>query len=141
MGPAIQTSKPKRSLLAFTNKTIRSILPFSTEIFCRKNDPLELHGEEQRSIYYVLKGAIEVSYTDKGTKITVALIGAGQFFGEIGFFDGGSRVRDIKAIQDSNIRVFSENSLLDLQEQDPVLYGNFISYLARSICKKFRLFI
>lgn len=132
------SAKAKRSLLTFTNQTIQSILPFSTEIACRKNDPLKLHGGEQRSIYYVHKGAIEVSYTDKGTKITVALIGAGQFFGEIGFFDGGSRVRDIKAMQDSNIRVFNEDALLDLQEHDPVLYGNFISYLAQSICKKFR---
>jgi len=44
-------------------------------------------AETTKTFYYVAKGTVEVSYTDQNdTRITVALIGEGEFFGEIGFF-------------------------------------------------------
>jgi hypothetical protein len=70
--------------------------------------------------------------------IVVALIGPDSFFGEIGFFDGVSRVRDIKATKESVIRLFDNESVAHMRNEAPVLYGDFVSLMARSICEKFR---
>jgi SAM-dependent methyltransferase len=97
-----------------------------------------IQGSESKYLYYVRRGAIEASYTVRGTKIVVALIGAGNFFGEIGFFDGVSRIRDVYATEDSEIRVFDQGTLAGIQKQDPLLYSRFLTFLAQSICIKFR---
>jgi extracellular factor (EF) 3-hydroxypalmitic acid methyl ester biosynthesis protein len=117
---------------------IKKILPFSRLMHFYKNDEVIIEGTESQYFYYVYKGSIEVSYTVGDTKITVALIGAGNFFGEIGFFDGISRVRDIRATDDSEIRVFNRETLYKLQEDNPVLYAQFLTVMTKNICAKFR---
>lgn len=117
---------------------IEKILPFSELMLCRKNEDVVVKGTKSRYFYYVQKGTIEVSYTAGTTKIVVAIIGAGSFFGEIGYFDGVSRVRDIKATQDSEICVFDYEMIQKLQRENPVLYGKFMAFMAKSICAKFR---
>ncbi len=96
-------------------------------------------GSDARTFYYVKDGSVEVSYLDSDeTRITVALIGAGEFFGEIGFFDLQSRVRDIQAAGNAEIVVFDQTVMASLREQKPDLYMDFILYLTRRICSKFR---
>jgi CRP-like cAMP-binding protein/SAM-dependent methyltransferase len=95
--------------------------------------------EGGKAFYYVGKGSVEVSYNDQNdTRITVALIGEGEFFGEIGFFDGESRVRDIKANSDVEVGIFDQTIMDTMQEQDPELYMDFLVYMTRKICRKFR---
>jgi hypothetical protein len=95
-------------------------------------------GSKASSVYYVEKGSMEVSYSARETTIVVALIGADNFFGEIGFFDGESRVRDVRAAEDSVIRIFDRERVMALQESDPLLYSQFVTLMAGSICAKFR---
>lgn len=81
---------------------------------------------------------MEVFHSLRDTKIIVALLGVGSFFGEIGFFDGISRVRNIRAIEDAVIRVFDHAALEQAKQEGPRLYGEFVTLMARSICAKFR---
>ncbi|HHD64218.1 MAG TPA: cyclic nucleotide-binding domain-containing protein [Desulfobulbaceae bacterium] len=91
------------------------------------------------AFYYVREGAIEVSYAGAGgTKITVALIGPGEFFGEVGFFDQGSRVRTITASGDVDIALFDQEVMDTIRKNQPDLYIDFLLYLTRKICRKFR---
>lgn len=115
---------------------IDTLLPFSKKITCPAGEDISLGGE--RAFYYVEKGVIEVSYTADHTKITVALIGQGDFFGEIGFFDGKSRVREIRAGEDAEILSFSMSDMEKLYEHNPLLYGRLVTFLTQRICKKFR---
>lgn len=90
--------------------------------------------------YYLRNGTVEVSYGNQNeTQITVALIGAGEFFGEIGFFDGETRVRDILAAGDVEVGIFTSDTMNRIREADPSLYIRFIMYLAKRICQKFRM--
>ena len=102
-------------------------------------EPILSPGTATDAFYYLLSGAVEVSYTDRSdTKITVALIGAGEFFGEIGFFDGESRVRDIQAIRASSVAFFDSTVMESLRTQQPELCMDFIVFLTQKICGKFR---
>ncbi len=95
--------------------------------------------KESQAFYYVIRGTVEVSYTDQSdTRITVALIGEQEFFGEIGFFDGETRVRDIKANGPVEVAVFNHVTMDNLRSTDPSLYMDFLTFLTRKICRKFR---
>jgi len=118
--------------------TIRAVLPFAEPYFCRANENVLSHGSESRCFYYVERGTVEVSYSEQGTKILVSLIGAGNFFGEIGFFDETSRVRDIRAPEESVILRFDPETLSRIEKERPSLYGRFLTAIIRKVCTKFR---
>jgi chemotaxis methyl-accepting protein methylase len=105
---------------------------------CDVNEAVMMKGETARCFYYVHQGALEVSYRQEETQITVALIGEGQFFGEVGFFEGTSRVRDIKAIRPSDIYIFDPSAILNLLQKNPVLYSQLMTLITQSICSKFK---
>ena len=87
----------------------------------------------------MLQGTEEVSYINqKDTRITVALIGSGKFFGEIGFFDGETRVRDILATGDVEVGIFTTDAMNRIRLSNPSLYIDFIIVLTQRICQKFR---
>ncbi len=91
------------------------------------------------AFYYVVSGTVEVSYIDQyDTRITVALIGEAEFFGEIGFFDGASRVRNIRAAGDSKVGIFDRATMQQIQENDQGLYIDFLHLVTGNICSKFR---
>jgi CRP-like cAMP-binding protein len=132
------SSTPEASGVKKPHDVIGEILPYSGEMFCPKDKAVLIRGAESRAFYFVQSGKIEVSYTAGETEIIVAVIGEGNFFGEIGYFDGVSRVRDIRAVEDSEIRVFKKETLEMLQSDRQELYGNIMTLMAKSICRKFR---
>lgn len=117
---------------------IPEILPYSRAVVCHCNQKVLVPGARSKHFYFVQKGAIEASYTLRDTKIVVALISEGNFFGVTGFFDRISRIRDVHATQDSVIQVFDEDSLERIRKENPDLFGRLMTLLARNVCFKFR---
>ncbi|RJX25657.1 MAG: hypothetical protein C4531_16920 [Desulfurivibrio sp.] len=113
-----------------------AILAYAEKINCAAGQEILL--QDCRAFYYVEQGIIEVSHTADETRITVALLGPGEFFGEIGFFDGGSRVRDIRATKDAEICRFDLDVVEKLYHEKPELYGRLVTSLTKLICRKFR---
>ena len=117
---------------------IRLVLPFAKERFCEKNKELINTGEQSHCFYYVEKGTFEVSYIAQKTSIVVALIGAENIFGEIGYFDRMTRTRSIRAVEDSHVRVFDEQVMTAIRAHDPEVYADFMEVLLQSVCYRFR---
>jgi extracellular factor (EF) 3-hydroxypalmitic acid methyl ester biosynthesis protein len=118
---------------------LRKALGFSRLCSFTPGESILSPAESPQAFYYVVEGTVEVSYTDqKDTRITVALIGAGEFFGEIGFFDGETRVRDILATDAVQVGIFDAGTMSTIQQEDVSLYIEFIVFLTRKICRKFR---
>lgn len=123
---------------SFSDDLLQSILPYTKVMNCPKGMEVIIGGMEADGFYFLKNGTIEVSYQSHDTKIVVALIGPGQFFGESGFFDRTSRVRDIRAVDDAEIYIFDSPNLQALQNKNPFLFGNLIVAVAQSISLKFR---
>ncbi len=123
--------------LVFTSdgQLSEAVLAYSKKIILSAQENLQ---QDCTAFYYVQQGTIEVSHTAEKTKITVALLGSGDFFGEIGFFDGGSRVRDIRATKDAEIYRFDISVIENMFYEEPNLYGRLVTSLTKLICKKFR---
>ncbi|MDR2551168.1 MAG: cyclic nucleotide-binding domain-containing protein [Desulfobulbus sp.] len=116
-----------------------TVLTFAVVRSFQEGESILAPGSATDAFFFLIDGAVEVGYTDRtDTRITVALIGGGEFFGEIGFFDGESRVRDIRAVGEARIAIFSAEVMADLREQQPELFTDFILLLTRKICEKFR---
>ena len=136
--PILQDPKPPYSR-SNNQELITRVLAFAGKSRLAPGDPVLSPDTKAEVFYYVEKGTVEVSYTGaRQTKITVALIGAGEFFGEIGFFDRGSMVRTIVASEDVEIAVFTQDVMDLIREQEIDLYIDFLLYLTRKICTKFR---
>src|SRR6516162_2375971 len=71
-----------QQLFRFT--TFRNVVP---------GDALIRHGEPDRTIYFALRGQLEVIlHSGDGISMgRVALVAAGSILGELAFFDGGPR--------------------------------------------------
>ncbi len=118
---------------------LESVLTLATVRSFNAGEPILAPGGATNAFYYLVSGAVEVSYTARSdTRITVALIGTGEFFGEIGFFDGESRVRDIQAVGEVRVGIFDATVMDILRAQHPELYMDFIVFLTQKICGKFR---
>lgn len=121
------------------NELIPLVLDFADKEIFNTGDSILDPETDSASFYYVMTGAVEVNYTHQaGTKITVALIGKENFFGEIGYFDGESRVRDIQAADAVQIAIFTPLVMRNIQLQAPQLYADFLLFLIKRICSKFR---
>lgn len=114
------------------------VLPFAKTMQCQKGMEVIIGGMESASFYYLSQGAVEVSYPVKDTRIVVALIGAGHFFGESGFFDTAYRIRDIRAVEDARVHVFDSGALNELQMRKPDLFGQLMMVVSFSLSQKFR---
>ncbi|WP_136810410.1 cyclic nucleotide-binding domain-containing protein [Desulfosediminicola flagellatus] len=122
-----------------TNALLDMVVPFSNPCSFATGEQIMSHDDDPMAFYYVVDGVVEVSYTEKaGTRITVALIGKGDFFGEVGFFDGETRVRDIKANGDVKVGIFNASALHSMRTESPDLFMDFMLFITRNICHKFR---
>ncbi|MCK5687475.1 cyclic nucleotide-binding domain-containing protein [bacterium] len=117
---------------------IKEIMPYSKNLNLKKGEDLNFEQESSISLYYIETGTMDISYTLDGTKVIVAVLGANDFFGEIGFFDKVTRIRDINAVENTQIKMFPAELVDRMQNDDPELYGRFITFMTKSICKKFR---
>lgn len=119
-------------------KLIQKVLPFAKKLVCQKQDNLIATGEQSDCFYYVESGKFEVSYSAQQTRIVVALIGSGNFFGEIGFFDRLTRTRHVKAIENAVLRIFDAAVIAAIRTDNPNLHADFMQYLLSLVCHRFR---
>ncbi len=135
----IMCAAPANKSWSGHQELISQVLSYAKKAEFSSGDAVLSPETEKEVFYYIDKGTVEVSYTGaRQTKITVALIGTGEFFGEIGFFDKGSRVRTIIAAEDVEIAVFDQDVMDNMREQQLELFTDFLLYLTQRICKKFR---
>lgn len=114
------------------------VLDFAEPVHCLKGEVVIDKGDRPDLLYYIRKGSVEVSTAAEDTKIVIAIIGAGNFFGEIAFFDRQPRTCNVIATEASDIFAFDESSIRNIREADPKLYGDFLCIITQVISRRFR---
>lgn len=135
-GPLSRGQSPET--IPSREELLTTAIHYASPVSYKQGTLVNTRQNTTQNFYYVEKGRIEVSYLDDKTRIIVALIGAGSFLGEAGFFDGGARTRDIMAVEDTRLQVFTLENMERFQQDDPFAYGRFLILLTRSICSKHR---
>lgn len=123
----------------------------SEEVLARLAQTLELvevspgatlfrEGEDGRAMYVVLRGEIEVcKRSHRGTDARVALLGPGDWFGEMSIVDVQPRSATIRALAQSTLLCMTAQDLDQLYRQDLKAYSIIVLNLARELSRRLRV--
>ena len=83
-----------------------------------KQELLFRQGDEGTAFYIILQGRIKISISRRMEKVTLAILGPGEFLGEMALLDGLPRSADAVAIEDSQLYVLNRKDFLSFLGND-----------------------
>ena len=101
-----------------------------TVVRIKKNDVIYSQGDPAESIFYIKNGRIRLNVTSEhGKEAVVAIMEAGQFFGE-GCLNGHTaRVATAVSVANGEITSITKSGMRELLKNDPHFAQLFVSYL------------
>lgn len=92
-------------------------------------------GDHGDTMYVIQSGAVELSRTENGNEVVLAILERGDFFGEMALIDSGTRSASAKVIQASRLLPINRASLLSRTRQDPSIMLKLMAALCLRIEK------
>ncbi|RMF40319.1 MAG: Crp/Fnr family transcriptional regulator, partial [Planctomycetota bacterium] len=87
-----------------------------------KGEPVYLPSETADAVYLIARGLVKICHiTPEGKTSTLALIGAGELFGELALFDAGQRGEYVEAIEPTTVVRIPSHVLSDLMHRHAAL--------------------
>lgn len=117
---------PAFDIKAFLNSTgvERRITPF------KRGDTVYAQGGPSDSVQYIQTGGVKLSVLSRtGREAVVALLSAGDFFGEGCLIGQSIRTGSATAVMASSILSIEKNAMVNLLHQQPALSDRFIAHL------------
>lgn len=107
-------------LAALSEEEIADLAAGAEEVRCTSGDLLMRAGEQGDEACLVLDGRLAAIQTDEsGNERVLNEIGPGEFAGEMELVVGGTRIADIRALEDSWLVVLSRSRFEALLERSP----------------------
>ena len=78
-------------------------------------------GDKADCMYVIDAGVVEVVGRTDGREVSLALLGAGEFFGEMGLFEGGVRTASVRAFGEAEVGTLDRTRFLARIQEDPTL--------------------
>ena len=79
-----------------------------------KQELLFRQGDEGTAFYIILQGRIKISISRRMEKVTLAILGPGEFLGEMALLDGLPRSADAMALEESQLYVLNRKDFLSI---------------------------
>ena len=94
-------------------------------------------GDEADALYFIISGSVSVIIEDQeGRELVLAYLNPGDFFGEMGLFDGQDvRTAWVKAKEESEIAEISYSKFMQLCEEKPELLMKLAGQMAQRLTK------
>ena len=102
------------------------------EVVLERNVPL-------RAIFVVDEGSVRVERDDGGRVITLAVLGPGQFFGEMSFVDGAPTSATVVANTATRLRMINTMIIDNLSAVDPSFGTRLYRSIAAILVERLRL--
>jgi CRP/FNR family transcriptional regulator, cyclic AMP receptor protein len=95
-----------------------------------KNAVVFIQGADADSVFYLQEGRVKVTVaSEQGEETTIAILEAGQFFGD-GCLGGQThRIVTTNALTDCRITVIDKTAMIDALEKQPWFYKMFMEHL------------
>ena len=114
-----------QSLLAVQKLLIEKIYPEKTVVF-NENDPPD-------ALYIIVKGGVRVSKRTKSDRdMTLAFLGQGDFFGELGLIEPEPRSATVVTTEPSKLLVLTREDFQPLRD-NPLIAFNMLKVLSRRL--------
>ena len=100
-----------------------------------KGKTIFVQGEPSDAVMYIQKGSIKISVLSRtGKEAVVAMLGAGDFFGEGALTGQSIRIGTATATATTTVLIIDKATMLSLLRDEPTFSERFISYmLARNL--------
>ena len=95
-------------------------------------------GQQDTEMFILLEGQAEVMAPLHQDWVSVALLGPGNFIGEMAFLDDLPRSARVIATTPLSVLVITRERFLDFAEQRPMLALNFMMELSRTLAHRLR---
>ncbi len=97
-------------------------------------------GDSAAEMYVVLDGEFEVLKRSKrGIDARVAMLGAGDWFGEMSILDVHARSATVRALAPSRLLVITAADLDAMYRRDVRAYALLVLNIARELCRRLRV--
>lgn len=107
---------------------------FAQAISAAPGQVLLRKGEAENDLYLVLEGAVEVSENARRGREVLVTLGAGQIFGEGGFFARTPRSADVTAIVPTQLLMLAPAAFDSLSRDHPAVAIQVLQALGRTLC-------
>lgn len=97
------------SLAEIDQENLASLVRHTT---IRKGDFLFRRGDEGTALYIILQGRIKISVSRRTDTVTLAILGQGEFLGEMALLDDLPRSADAMALEDSQLYTLNRKDFL-----------------------------
>lgn len=88
------------------------------------------------TFFVISKGSVKVTrLSNDGREVILAMLGEGEFFGEMSLLDGEGRSANIVAIEDASVLTLKRSDFLDILERFPKIAISLLEELARRLRK------
>jgi len=125
--PFLEPAEESALLAAATSKSFdRNQLVFD------QNVPL-------RAIYLIEDGAVRIEREERGRTVPLAILAAGDFFGEMSFVDGAPTSAKAVADEATRLRVIDEAIVDNLAKATPGFDGRLYRSIAAILVERLRL--
>jgi CRP/FNR family cyclic AMP-dependent transcriptional regulator len=130
----VQTLNAHPFLANLDKSIIAQIAPHAVFRRARKDTVVFRKGDDGSTLYLLLKGAIRISSTSvSGKSGSLLIVFPGEIFGAVGMFDGGRRISDAIAMEDSEMVGLVRRHLLPVLRANPDLALRLIETLSRNL--------
>jgi CRP/FNR family cyclic AMP-dependent transcriptional regulator len=92
-----------------------------------------------RAIYLIEEGSVRVERQGRERSTPLAILGAGEFFGEMSFVDGAPTSARVVADEPTRIRVIDEQIVDDQAHRDASFAGRLYRSIAAILVERLRL--
>jgi CRP-like cAMP-binding protein len=103
------------------------------KVLLQKDNILCAEEEQGRDLYFISSGKIMAFVTRRTEIIPVAHLSAGDFIGELSFFDNSPRSASLVCLEDSVLKKYNYQESLDQ-------FPDWTIILAESLTKKIRIY-
>jgi len=100
----------------------------------RKGATVFLYGDLGRDLYIIESGSVRIYVaTAEGKELTLAILGPGEFFGELALLDGEPRSSDAIIMEDSQLQLLERDEFVHFMDEHPSVTHRVIEVLSRRL--------
>jgi CRP-like cAMP-binding protein len=137
---AIVTGTPSARFLPFLDPAEESALLAAAPVKSFARDQLVFdQNVSLRAIFLIDDGSVRVERHDRGAMVPLAVLGAGEFFGEMSFVDGTPTSARVVAEEPTRLRVIDTTTVDNLTKADPGFAGRLYRSIAAILAERLRL--
>ncbi|MBL7996106.1 Crp/Fnr family transcriptional regulator [bacterium] len=119
-----------------SSKDLEKIVAVTHHRKYRKDNMILIEEEAGQTMFILMSGQVKISrISEDGREVILAVMGAGDFFGELSLLDGQSRSANVTVIKDAEMLLINRDDFLSLLTEFPRIAIQLLRELASRMRK------